>query len=153
MKRNRSGLNQRFPDVIARDEFYRREGIFIIWVFALFDLNRAFVIDEAFFNRRNLFVLDTDAIKQTEESGMLTFSGYRQTPQLVNGEIRNTWSSEFISLKDVTFPNDTLRPYFFDYDTELKTIEAKQMEALQHRQLETLANGSQDYIGTALRNL
>ena len=36
-------------DVIARDAFYRQEGIFIIWVFAAFELNRAFVVDEAFF--------------------------------------------------------------------------------------------------------
>ena len=42
-------------DVIARDDFYKREGIFSIWVFARFDRNRAAVTDEAFFNRRNLF--------------------------------------------------------------------------------------------------
>lgn len=45
-------------DVIKRDEFYRQEGIFIIWVFAFFDLRRATVRDEAFFNRRK------DALKQ-----------------------------------------------------------------------------------------
>lgn len=40
-------------DVIARDEFYKREGIFIIWVFARFDLDRAAVVDEAFFTAKH----------------------------------------------------------------------------------------------------
>lgn len=138
-------------DVIARDEFYRREGIFIIWVFAVFDLNRAVVIDEAFFNRRNLFMLDTEAMNQTMERGILTFSGYRQTPQLVKDEIRDIWSSELIDLTGVTFPSDTLRPYFFDYDAERKVVKARQVEALQHRQLKIWARGVQDYIEAALR--
>jgi hypothetical protein len=116
-------------DVIARDEFYRREGIFIIWVFALFELNRAAVTDEAFFNHRNLFILDTEAVTQTRESGILAFSGYRQVPQLISGHVEDEWESKFTNLSDVTFPTDSYRPYFFDYDAERKAIECLFVQA------------------------
>lgn len=142
-------------DVIARDEFYRREGIFIIWVFAGFNLNRAVVIDEAFFNRRNLFVLDTEAMNQTIERGYLTFNGYRQIPKMANNEILDVWTSEFVELKDVTFPSDNFRPYFFDYDTERKKLEElrekMRVKVFQDREREIYSNDVDDYIDTALR--
>jgi hypothetical protein len=70
-------------EVIARDDFYKREGIFIIWVFAYFDLSRAAVVGEAFFNRRNLFIVDKDAVKQSNECEALTFTGHYQEPRLL----------------------------------------------------------------------
>lgn len=99
-------------DVIARDEFYRREGIFIIWVFSRFDRSRAAITDEAFFNRRNLFVLDEVAMKQSVERGALTFNGFRQTPTFAEDLICDVWAAGFVGLDDVVFPEETLRPLF-----------------------------------------
>lgn len=62
-------------DVLEWDAFYRAEGIFIVWVFAQFDLQRAAVTDEAYFNHRNLFILDAAALDQTVVTQTLTFSG------------------------------------------------------------------------------
>lgn len=138
-------------DVIARDEFYRREGIFIIWVFAKFELNRAVVTDEAFFNRRNLFVLDQEAMQQTAERQSLTFSGVRQVPTVVDEHILDTWTSEYVELSDVMFPNDTLRPYFFDYDAELKKIRSAQIEAWQEQQKKAWSQTTQAYLDAAVR--
>jgi len=137
-------------DVIARDEFYKRDGIFIIWVFANFDLNRAAVSDEAFFNRRNLFVLDSEAINKTSQSTELTFSGYRQAPILIDGHISDIWNSEFVTLDQVSFPLDTFRPYFFDYDTAHKALEADLWTAKQIEQNTAWENGLQEYIALAL---
>lgn len=129
-------------DVIERDEFYKREGIFIIWVFASPNLNRAVVTDEAFFNRRNLFVLDADAINQTDERGALTFNGYQQTPRLVDDSIVDGWESSYVPLNEVIFPQDTFRPYFFDYDTarnalmsELAEVRCNKEGAAWHREV------------------
>jgi competence CoiA-like predicted nuclease len=133
-------------DVIARDDFYRREGIFIIWVFSRFDLSRAAVADEAFFNRRNLFVLDKDAINKTIESKALTFNGHHQVPQFRGKSVHDVWTSRLIGLGDVTFPEDTLRPYFFDYDAELKRLEAVRLEAWQAQQNAAWVQGIQDYL-------
>lgn len=138
-------------DVIARDEFYKREGIFIVWVFAGFDLNRAAVTDEAFFNRRNLFVLDADAMRQTAEQGALTFNGYWQSPQLKDGRVRDIWTSNFVSLSEVSFPTDTRRPYFFDYDAARSAIESELIAAVRTKERDAWQHCASEYIDLALR--
>lgn len=116
-------------DVIARDDFYKREGIYIIWVFKEFDLKKAAVADEVFFNRRNLFVLDANALNQTTTQGALTFTGHYQYPSFEKGLIHDTWESRNVGLKDTIFPESTMRPYFFDYDAERKNIEVAEEKA------------------------
>ena len=117
-------------DVIARDAFYRREKTFVIWVFARFDSSRAAVTDEAFFNRRNLFVLDAQAREDTIARSALTFSGFRQLPSLRdNHSWRDTWEALPVGLHEVIFPADTYRPYFFDYEARRKEIENARIEA------------------------
>ncbi|MBB4223946.1 DUF6035 family protein [Variovorax guangxiensis] len=130
-------------EVISRDAFYRREGIYIIWVFARFELHRAAVADEAFFNRRNLFVLDAAAKLVTQERQSLTFSGYRQVPEMSQDSTRDVWTSASVEMADVIFPPDTLRPYFFDYEAYRSAMEAAQHGAWR--------NGVDAYRDAALR--
>lgn len=115
-------------DVINRDEFYRQEGIFIIWVFAFFDLRRATVRDEAFFNRRNVFVLDASAMEETNRRGRLTFNGHFQKPVGSGEAIVDEWATQFVTLDDAQFPVSNFRPFFFDYDTARRALEAEQAE-------------------------
>jgi competence CoiA-like predicted nuclease len=137
-------------DVIARDDFYRLDGIFIIWVFSSFDLNRAAVIDEAFFNRRNLFVLDKNALAQTLERRVLTFTGHHQIPRLHGRTVRDEWVNKPITLGDAKFPSDTMRPYFFDYDSELARLQTERTEALRAQQNAAWSQGIQDYLAAAI---
>lgn len=120
-------------EVIKRDNFYREEGIFIIWLFAALDLRRAVVLDEAFFNRRNLFVLDQSAIDESIRTGRLTFSGTFQAPVLVGKSIEDHWQTRFITLNDVQFPTPSFRPYFFDYEVERLSVEKECAEAERRR--------------------
>lgn len=115
-------------DVIKRDEFYRQEGIFIIWVFAFFDLRRATVSDEAFFNRRNVFVLDATAMEETEKRGRLTFNGHCQKPVWSGDGIVDEWNARLITLDDAQFPVSNFRPFFFDYDSARRAVELEQEE-------------------------
>ena len=137
-------------DVIARDEFYRRERIFIIWVFARFDPRRAAVTDEAFFNRRNLFVMDARGRSDTDELGQLTFSGYRQTPTLFGEHIRDVWQAAPVGLHQVTFPPGHGRPYFFDYEDERRRIESAKIESWRRVHEEAWARGIRDYLAAAM---
>jgi hypothetical protein len=130
-------------EVISRDAFYRREGIYIIWVFARFDLHRAAVADEAFFNRRNLFVLDAAAELTTQKRQSLTFNGYRQVSEMGQDSTRDVWTSAPVEMADVTFPGDTLRPYFFDYEAYRADMEAGHHNAWR--------SGVETYRGAALR--
>lgn len=139
-------------DVIERDKFYKREGIFIVWVFSKFDLDRAAVSDEAFFNHRNVFVLDDEALKETIHRGVLTFNGYRQSPRLIDKKIYDVWESDFISLSSVTFPEGTFRPFFFNYEAEKAALESLKIKELQDRELETWQHNIDEFIELALRH-
>ncbi|HRI93009.1 MAG TPA: DUF6035 family protein [Accumulibacter sp.] len=139
-------------DVIARDGFYRREKTFVIWVFSKFDRSRAAVTDEAFFNRRNLFVIDADARRHTGERSALTFSGYHQVPTLDdNWQWRDTWQSMPIGMAELKLPTDTWRPYFFDYEARRKQIETERIEASRVEQARQWAAGIAAYREAALR--
>lgn len=115
-------------DVIKRDDFYRQEGIFIIWVFAFFDLRRSTVRDEAFFNRRNVFVLDAVAMEETPKRGRLTFNGHFQNPVLSADAIVDQWDTRLITLDDAQFPVSNFRPFFFDYDAARRALEIERAE-------------------------
>jgi len=118
-------------DVIKRDEFYRQEEIFIIWVFNEIDLRRAVVRDEVFFNRRNLFVIDAASIKETESRGRLTFRGHFHKPVLVGDGIEDEWDSCLITLDEIEFPTPSYRPFFYDYDVARRELEATHAENKQ----------------------
>lgn len=139
-------------DVIARDAFYRREKTFVIWVFARFDRSRAAVTDEAFFNRRNLFVIDAQARQQTSDRSALTFSGYHQMPTLdEKWRWHDVWQATPIGMSDLKLPTDTWRPYFFDYDARRKQIEHERVEASRAEQAREWAAGIAAYRDAALR--
>ncbi|OGA24250.1 MAG: hypothetical protein A3H34_05930 [Betaproteobacteria bacterium RIFCSPLOWO2_02_FULL_67_19] len=116
-------------EVIKRDEFYRREGIFIIWVFSFFDLRRATVRDEAFFNQRNLFVLDATAFAETAKRSLLTFNGHFQNPVFNGNAIEDEWTTRPITLQEAQFPTSTYRPFFFDYDAARRALERERAQS------------------------
>ncbi|MDB5875717.1 MAG: hypothetical protein JWQ07_5159 [Ramlibacter sp.] len=120
-------------EVIKRDEFYRKEGIFIIWLFDTFDLRRATVRDEAFFNRRNLFILDKEAEEVTKQAGRLTLNGTFQEPVIVEQAIADEWRHRLITLDDLHFEQPSYRPYFVDYDAALQALQERRAEIERQR--------------------
>lgn len=136
-------------EVIRRDEFYRREGIFIIWVFRSFDLNRATVRDEVFFNHRNLFVLDETAERHTAVSNRLTFSGHFQKPYATSLAIKDTWDMRAVSFDDISFPVPSYRPFFFDYESARRQFEEEQLAVERKRHQEALQSAINDYVAAA----
>lgn len=109
-------------EVIKRDEFCCKEKIHIIWVFRELDLRRSTVVDEVFFNRRNVFVLDDEAVDTTRTAGRLTFAGHFQRPELDGGGVKDVWDRWLLTLADVHFPTMNYRPYFFDHAAEKQAL-------------------------------
>lgn len=114
-------LNYTFlTEVLKREEFYRRDGIFILWIFRSFDLRKSTVVDQAFHDLRNVLVLDDAAIARTIETGNLTFTGYFHRPNVFAGELNDVWDKRFVTLDDLQYPDATYRAYFFDRDKALE---------------------------------
>lgn len=106
-------------EVVRRDTFYRQEGVHILWVFREFEPHREVVRDEMFYNRRNVFVLDADAEAETIKRGRLTFKCYYQTPTLIDDTVCERWSSRYVSLDGLHYPEPAYRPYYRDFDAAL----------------------------------
>lgn len=103
-------------EVLRRDAFYREEGVHILWIFREFQPHREVVRDEFFHNRRNVFVLDADAERETVKRGRLTLRCYYQTPTLTGESLSERWGSRYVHLDDLTFPMPEYRPYYRDFD-------------------------------------
>ncbi len=103
-------------EVIRRDTFYRNEQTHILWIFREFEPHREVVRDELFYNRRNIFVLDQDAERETIKRGRLTLKCYYQTPVLIGSKIEERWHTRFVHIDELQFPTPEYRPYFRDYD-------------------------------------
>lgn len=103
-------------EVLRRDAFYREEGVHILWIFREFQPHREVVRDEFFYNRRNIFVLDSDAERETLKRGRLTLKCYYQTPALTGESLSEKWSSRYVHLDDLTYPEPGFRAYYRDFD-------------------------------------
>lgn len=103
-------------EVLRRDAFYREEGVHVLWIFREFQPHREVVRDEFFHNRRNVFVLDADAERETIRRGRLTLRCYYQTPTLTGDSLSERWGSRYVHLNDLTFPMPEYRPYYRDFD-------------------------------------
>jgi len=121
--------------VVKRHYFYKAEGSFLIWVFKERNPDRAAVLDEAFHNRRNLFVLDEEAQAASIERNCLMLKCHYIRPALdeLSGGIVENEESQLVSLDELTFPDGGSQPYFVDCDALLEDVEA-QLEKLQERQ-------------------
>lgn len=103
-------------EVLRRDAFYRDERVHIHWIFREFQPHREVIRDEFFHNRRNIFVLDADAERETIKRGRLTLRCYYQTPTLTGESLSERWGSRYVHLGDLTYPMSEYRPYYRDFD-------------------------------------
>lgn len=121
-------------EIVYRENFYRAEGIYVIWVFHPAAMDRAAHSDERFFNRRNVFfVTAEDDIEINEPQprdaqpvDRLTLRCRYDKP-LVDalGEISVKANETLVGLDDLTYPDDHYRPFYFDFPSQLAEAEEK----------------------------
>lgn len=110
-------LSTTFLSVVAdRDLFYRLNGYYIIWVFN-FERNEEYVNlhnmmckDIYYANKRNIFIFDHQAQKLSVERGELILCCCWLD---ADGKFS---SSEYLSLDQLSFDEDTMKPYYVDAD-------------------------------------
>ena len=106
-------------EVIKRDNFYKNERTFIFWIFRELDLRKSTQIDEAFFNHRNIFVLDKEAEQKTKDEGKLYFKCYYQKSVFHELDEVLYWNWTYVTLDEIQYPHATFRPYYIDYNSVL----------------------------------
>ena len=102
--------------IVDRDLFYRLHNYFVIWVFN-FDneknklgLENLLAKDIYYANKRNVFVLDDEAIEKSKAENKL----YLNVTWL---DLKNKFvEKKLVSLDELSFDENSCKPYYFDAD-------------------------------------
>jgi hypothetical protein len=139
--------NTFISEVVRRDYFYAGEGRHLIWVFSSARPDLAAALDELHHNRGNLFVLDAAAQAASLTAGRVMLTCQYLRPRLDEQalEIVDEVESCLVTLDELTFPTDDLRPFFIDGDVLREPLEARldvlreeRQQAVERRRQEAL---------------
>lgn len=113
--------------IVGRTLFYKDRSVFLIWVFPNFSLNndlQKFTQKDVYYNNNfNVYVLDKRAISESIKLGKLVLTCYFKQHSIAGDELNSCWSSELITLNDLTFNDQTLEVWYRDSPTEKKLLE------------------------------
>lgn len=120
--------------VVGRDDFYRNNNTYIIWVFNFMSMNsdwQKFMEKDIYYaNKRNAFVLDTEAQNQSIEKGELVLHCFWQVPIVSDDKVEIKWEDKFVTLSDLTYSPDTYKVYYIDGDLLFDEVEPEKREII-----------------------
>ncbi len=121
-------LSTTFLSVInSRQEFYKSNSSYILWVFHSFETDvekRKLTQSDVFYNNNlNGFELNKEAINLSFTQKDLVLKCHYCIPLIKAGKIVNEYASEMVSLKNLTFKEDSYSVFYFDYEEEKKKVE------------------------------
>jgi hypothetical protein len=125
-------LSTTFLDVVvSRRMFYRDEGAHLIWVLASFseDYRRMTTDDLLFSNNSNVFVVDDETVRISEETKRFHLRCHYRVPFCDADSIHDKWQEAVVPFSAVKKQIERQRAYYFDYQTE----EARCSEALDQQ--------------------
>ncbi len=99
-------ISQTYLPVISdREHFYRRNGIYLFWLFHDFQKcrERQTERDIIALRSRQAFELDDAAICASLEAGKLILKAHCQIPALKNGTIAWSWNSRLVAIDELHF--------------------------------------------------
>lgn len=128
--------NTWLSDIVARDSFYKKEKVAIVWVFNQFDplaSDLKLTQSDIIYNNPevNAFVLDQAAMDASQAASRLMLTCHYRVPS-INFEkmkIEISWESSLVALEDLHIDAETFKPYVFPFYRKLN--EAKQELAAQ----------------------
>ncbi|RXJ72045.1 hypothetical protein CS022_18215 [Veronia nyctiphanis] len=114
--------------IIARENFYRNSGAFVVWVLLDFNLARCSNLDIAYGNMANLFLLTDEAKAKSKETGELWFHCYYNLPDIntTTLELNTEWHNELVPFSALTFDSYFGKVFYKD----IPTIKAQKLEEI-----------------------
>lgn len=108
--------------IVSKDIFFRLHNQHVIWIFGADEENgygymqRHAHQNTMFFNRRNVFFIDDDSIRESEQRGELVLKCNYLDPDDKWHFRKETTSSNgtFVTLENLIFDDDMCKPYYFD---------------------------------------
>lgn len=115
-------LSTTFLDVIvSRQDFYRRDKSFILWIFHEFSVEREkqrlMQLDIVVSNNMNAFVLNKEAIEKSDSEKKLVLHCFYKFYKREDLIITSSMKEEFVRLSDLTFNNE-YKVFYFDSEKQ-----------------------------------
>ena len=119
--------------IVGREDFYREQGYFILWVFNMLDPDQYTTKDIYVGNQKNVFVFNERVNALSESSGVLTFECHYKQPRNDNGAVVDVWECQDVTLRDLTFDRERMQAFWYDYDRAEREIQrAKLLEDFEY---------------------
>lgn len=115
--------------IIAREEFYKNNAAFILWIFLNFEEKKFTELDIFYANKSNAFIFDDEAKAASLVAEKLLLKCYYHEYYAEELQDTATISAQvvikLVSLDDLTYNKDTGKLYFFDSDLSEKNAQNK----------------------------
>jgi hypothetical protein len=116
-------ISSDFLDVIiSREEFYRNQGVFIVWVFDQLQLDRFTTKDIYIGNQKNIFLFNEASLQTSNQGNRLFFECHHKKPILEGNHIVDSWEQLFAGLQEITFDHQRMQAFYFDYDAARRDL-------------------------------
>lgn len=113
--------------IIAREEFYKENASFILWIFLEFEERKFTELDIFYANKSNAFIFDDEAKSASLIAGRLILKCCYHEYSIVelddDVKISSHSISKLVALDDLTYDNNTGKIYFFDSDKSEKNAQ------------------------------
>ncbi|GAM08377.1 hypothetical protein OR1_00648 [Geobacter sp. OR-1] len=133
--------------IAARREFYLKENALLFWVFK--DASgvdpRQYQDDLFYNNNSNLFVVDEETGRFSQEHGKLIFRCCYYEPVLVGASVIDEWRERVVSFDELTFDVEHQRVYWFDYKAEKAKLLETAGKKIWEREEEELRARYEDF--------
>ena len=130
----------------SRHEFYKKNGIYLIWILDRFDPEKAtqLVRDVKYLNKyQNFFKLD-----EKSESFKLQCK-YKESYVTSFFTVQDKWVEKSIAFEQVTFNNTDYQVFYLDYDANRKLLEEKAEVLKEEKNQEEVAERERSLIEQA----
>ena len=114
-------LSTTFLDVVvSRRLFYRDEGAMLVWVLGSFspEYRRMTTDDLLFSNNSNVFVVDDETVRISEERKVFHLRCHFRRPILDGDTLGERWYEELVSFHDLVTDQEGQQIFYFDYEAE-----------------------------------
>lgn len=115
--------------IVGREDFYREQGVFILWVFNKLDPNQYTTKDIYVGNQKNSFVFNERVKGLSVKTGVLTFECHFKRPTIDKGKIVDVWQSRDVTLRDLIFDRERMQVFCHDYDQAERILEQSKLLA------------------------
>lgn len=133
--------------IAARREFYLKENALLFWVFKdASGIDPRQYQDDLFYNNNsNLFVVDEETARLSQEQGRLTLRCCYYKPLLVGTIVSDVWCEQVVSFDELTVDVEHQRVYWFDYKAEKATLLETAEQIIWERKEEELRTRYEDF--------